>query len=141
MHSQTIGFILFCSLFAPCARAEFVIAGQKQAAPAGSPAGQGAPVAGSPDVGTQVATTSSETPHPARLQFMLAEGFGDQVPLRFAVRQIVPSAVNVTYGPGVDPDAAVDWRGGQGWNRVLLQAVRPLGLRLVMTYMAVEIRK
>jgi hypothetical protein len=53
----------------------------------------------------------------------------------------VPPAVKVTYGPGADPDALVDWRGGQGWNRVLFDAVKPLGLRLVMTHMAVEIRK
>jgi hypothetical protein len=56
-------------------------------------------------------------------------------------RQIVPRAVKVTYGPGADPEAAVDWKGGQGWNRVLFNAVRPLSLRLVMTHMAVEIRK
>ena len=40
-----------------------------------------------------------------------------------------------------DPAAPVDWKGGEGWNRVLCRAVHPLGLRLVMTYMAVQIRK
>ena len=87
--------------------------------------------------------TLAATSPAASLQprFKLAQGFGDQVPLSFAVRQIVPRAVRVTYGPGADPDALVDWKGGQGWNRVLFRAVHPLGLRLVMTYMAVQIRK
>ena len=73
--------------------------------------------------------------------FKIAAGFGDQIPLSFAVRQIVPSDVRVTYGPGADPNARVDWKGGAGWNRVLLDAVKPLGLHLVMTSLAVEIRK
>jgi hypothetical protein len=141
MRPQTIGLILSGLLFAPCARADFVVAGQKLAAPAGSSAAQASPGVGSPDVGGQASTVSTETPHPTRPQFMVAAGFGDQVPLRFAVRQIVPRAVKVTYGPGADPDAAVDWKGGQGWNWVLFHALKPLGLRLVMTNMAVEIRK
>jgi len=141
MRHQTIGFFLAGLLFAPCAQADFVVAGQKPAAPAGSPAAQATPGAGSSDVAGQHTTPATDMPHPARPQFMLAEGFGEQVPLRFAVRQIVPKAVKVTYGPGADPDAAVDWKGGQGWNWVLYRAVKPLGLRLVMTHMAVEIRK
>ncbi len=71
----------------------------------------------------------------------MAYGFGNHIPLAFAVRQIVPKAVKVTYGPGASPAALVSWKGGQTWNRVLLAAVRPLGLHLVMTHMAVEIRK
>jgi hypothetical protein len=141
MHYRTIGLILFGLLFAPCARADFVVAGQLPAAPSGFPSAKGAPGAGSPDVSGQGSTVSTETPHPAGPQFMAAQGFGDQVPLRFAVRQIVPKAVKVTYGAGADPDAVVDWKGGQGWNWVLFRAVKPLGLRLVMTHMAVEIRK
>ena len=88
-----------------------------------------------------VQTIPDNSPEPASRRFKLANGFGNRIPLSFAVRQIVPPAVKVTYGPGADPDALVDWNGGQGWNRVLLDAVKPLGLRLVMTHMAVEIRK
>ena len=73
-------------------------------------------------------------------RFKVALGFGDRVPLRFAVRQIVPKTVRVTYGRGVNPDALVDWRGGDRWNRVLSRAVAPLRFRLIMTYMAVDIR-
>jgi hypothetical protein len=79
--------------------------------------------------------------HPTPPRFEMAYGFGDQIRLSFAVRQIVPPTVKVTYGPGADPNALVGWKGGQTWNRVLLTAVKPLGLRLVFTHAAVEIRK
>ena len=61
----------------------------------------------------------------------LAQGFGDAVPLRFALRQIVPARATVRLAEGVDPDLPVDWRGGRRWDRVLADAVAPLGLRLV----------
>jgi hypothetical protein len=88
-----------------------------------------------------VQSSPDNSPDPASTRFKLAYGFGKRIPLSFAVRQIVPAAVKVTYGPGADSDALVDWKGGQAWSRVLLDAVKPLGLRLVMTHMAVEIRK
>jgi hypothetical protein len=85
--------------------------------------------------------TEEPANHAAPPRFKMVSGFGDQIPLSFAVRQIVPSTIHVTYGRGADPNALVDWRGGQAWNRTLLNAVRPLGLRLVITEIAVEIRK
>jgi hypothetical protein len=71
----------------------------------------------------------------------MAYGFGNQVPLGFACKQIVPPAVKVIYGPGANPGVLVTWKGGKTWNRVLHDAVAPLGLRLVMTHMVVEIKK
>ena len=71
----------------------------------------------------------------------IAPGFGDRVPLSFAVHQIVPATINVSYGAGVDPDALVDWRGGRSWRVVLADAVKPLGLRVVFAGTAIEIRK
>ena len=41
--------------------------------------------------------------HPTSTRFKIAYGFGHQVPLSFAVRQIVPPAITVTYRPGTDP--------------------------------------
>ena len=94
-----------------------------------------------PTLGPVTEAIPDNSSDPAPTRFKLAFGFGKRIPLSFAVRQIVPPAVKVTYGPGADPEALVDWRGGHGWNRVLRDAVKPLGLRLVMTHMAVEIRK
>lgn len=68
-----------------------------------------------------------------------AQGFGQQVPLAFAVRQIVPARIKVTFGPGVDRDAAVDWTGGRPWDEALRAAVRPLGLRVAVGWGTVSI--
>ena len=71
----------------------------------------------------------------------LAQGFGHQVPLTFAARQIVPAKVRVTFGPGVDPAALVNWAGGRPWDQALRAAVRPLRLRVVVGWMAVTITR
>jgi len=55
-------------------------------------------------------------------------GFGDQVPLSFAVRQIVPARFQVVFGESVNSDAPVGWKGGKPWRPTLSDAVRPLGL-------------
>ena len=136
MHRFVITFLVLVSLGAPAARADFVMAGSRPPAPIVQIAPVPASDSAAGDAPKAVDAAETEAP-----RFKVAEGFGDQVPLRFAVRQIVPPAVNVTYGPGAMPDALVDWKGGQGWSRVLFRAVHPLGLRLVMSYMAVQIRK
>jgi hypothetical protein len=100
-----------------------------------------APPAVSSTGGVARGQTEGEPVRPVVPTFKVAEGFGDKVPLSFAVRQIVPKAVKVSFGPGADPTAVVDWKGGRPWNQVLRDAVAPLGLRLVMTNMAVEIRR
>jgi hypothetical protein len=82
---------------------------------------------------------SAATPTPPR--FKMADGFGNQISLGFACRQIVPRAVKVVYGPGANPQQIVSWKGGDTWNHVLRDAVKPLGLHLVMSTMAVEIRQ
>lgn len=100
------------------------------------------PLAAMPASANQSHTAHAARPRQSRpSRFAVASGFGDEIPLSFAVRQIVPHAVKVTYGPGANPGAPVDWQGGAAWNQVLARAVRPLGLHLVMTWMAVEIRK
>jgi len=76
---------------------------------------------------------------PARPRFLLAQGFGHQVPVSFAVRQIVPHAIEVQFGPGVDRAAFVTWSGGRPWNRVLAAALRPLRLRMTTTTNSVMI--
>jgi hypothetical protein len=60
-----------------------------------------------------------------------AQGFGEGVPLAFAIRQIVPAGTRVTLAEGVAADTPVDWRGGRAWNRVLADATAAVGLRLL----------
>ena len=69
----------------------------------------------------------------------IANGFGRQVPLAFATRQIVPKGVKTTYGPEVDQAALVDWMGGGPWIGVLRTAVQRLGLHVSVHWMVVSI--
>jgi hypothetical protein len=57
-------------------------------------------------------------------------GFGDKVPLSFAVRQIVPARFQVAFGETVNREASVDWKGGKPWRPTLSDALRPLGLAI-----------
>ncbi len=127
-------------LFAHAAKADFVVTSPE---PPAAPQPQAAVVAPN-DASSPGASRSAEPVPNQREQdqprFKMAYGFGNEVPLSFACKQIVPPAVKVTYGPGADPQALVDWKDGDTWNHVLRNAVQPLGLHLVMTWMAVEIR-
>ena len=71
----------------------------------------------------------------ARIQprVVSATGFGRQIPLSFALRQIVPTSLQVSFAPEVDQDALVDWSGGRPWNQVIAAVVQPLHLRAVVT--------
>ena len=131
-----IGLQLAAIALAPAARADFTIVGSSP--PAAAPAAMDE----APEIpASQNAPRATAARHRTPPRVAMAQGFGDQIPLSFAVKQIVPLSVKVTYGPGTNPAALVDWKGGPAWDRVLLAAVRPLGLHLVMTGRAVEIRK
>lgn len=60
------------------------------------------------------------------------QGYGHDVSLQNAVSDIVPYGYKVNYGSGVDKSAHVDWKGGSSWDAVLQDAVRPLGLSVVL---------
>ena len=140
---RTIVMLAVTALWgATCARADFVVRNESgQASPTQQAPASAAPVGGNGagEGNEQTGLTPRRTPAAPGLK--MAYGFGDQVPLAFACRQIVPPAVRVTYGPGATPDQLVSWKGGDTWNHVLRDAVRPLGLRLLMTQTAVEIRR
>jgi hypothetical protein len=76
---------------------------------------------------------------PQSFRAPVAHGFGDHVPLSFAVRQIVPGNLHVTYANQVDPSALVNWQGGQPWNVVLVLTLRPLGYRVRVSTTTVHI--
>ena len=127
-------------LFAHAAKADFVVTSPEPPAARQSQATVVAPNNDSLPAATGSAELVPDQARPDRPRFKLAYGFGNAVRLSFACKQIVPPAVKVTFGPGADPHALVNWKGGDTWNHVLRSAVQPLGLHLVMTWMAVEIR-
>jgi hypothetical protein len=90
------------------------------------------PDASAPDASASAAPHPKPKRRPLKALVPPAEpalsGFGDQVPLSFAVRQIVPPHFQVAYADAVQQDAPVDWKGGEPWRATLADAVRPLGL-------------
>lgn len=56
------------------------------------------------------------------------EGFGQDIPLESAARQIVPSDYKIDYGSGVDSKTAITWSSAADWQSALAQAVAKKGL-------------
>ena len=78
-----------------------------------------------------------ETYAPPR--YSIAHGFGNGVPLSFAVKQIVPSMFRVIYRNGVDQNTTVAWSGGRPWNQALGTALRQHGLHMILVGRTVTI--
>jgi hypothetical protein len=127
MRGFNFGAALILMVASLPARAEFVLQGT--AAPV-------AP-AETANAGSRIASRAINLKPAPR--FPSVTGFGSQVPLGFAVRQIVPASVRVRYADGVDRDGLVDWSGGKPWNEILVRAVKPLGLHVQATPAAVLI--
>jgi len=116
--------------------------------PAGAPAGQALvtrppfvdPLAGMAENRTNTTASPRRASSPS-VSFTPARGFGTDVPLSFAARQIVPEGLRVQYGPGFETDALVSWVGGKPWNRALQEAIRPLGLRMTLAGRTVTITR
>ena len=73
-------------------------------------------------------TAPSERP-----RYRLATGFGHDVSLAFAVRQVIPPHVHIVFDQGVDRDVLVSWHGGRPWNEVIRTVVAPLGLHVTLS--------
>ncbi|MCW2318901.1 hypothetical protein M2322_004470 [Rhodoblastus acidophilus] len=67
-------------------------------------------------------------------------GFGAEVSLAFAIRQMVPDGYDVILQPPVDPEARVDWQGGKSWKQALADAVKPLRLAVAIQDKIITIR-
>jgi hypothetical protein len=55
-------------------------------------------------------------------------GFGNQVPLVMALREIVPASYQFAYATGLPLGTLVSWKGGRSWQAVLQDVLSPLGL-------------
>ncbi|WP_435640657.1 TcpQ domain-containing protein [Micavibrio aeruginosavorus] len=81
-----------------------------------------------------VVTKSAQSPAPTHpvsapvSHHANAEGFGRDLPLVLAMRQIVPVGYGYTFDPSVDQGQRVDWDGGAPWPTVLENAVAAYGL-------------
>ena len=130
----------------PVTPVDFHLAGQPaRVTGLGSTTPPGAPITLAPPTTTEGSSETDsgnagddQAAH-TKARFFIAHGFGRGVPLSFAVRQVVPARVRVSFGPGVDSTRTVTWQGGKPWDDVLRAAVAPLGFHLVMSHMAVKI--
>ena len=68
-----------------------------------------------------------------RPHFRMVNGFGHEVPLSFAVRQVVPAHVKIIYDDGVDRAALVSWQGGRPWNDVIRTTAKTIGLHVTLS--------
>jgi hypothetical protein len=61
--------------------------------------------------------------------FNPVEGFGSDMPLALALRQVAPPNYAFAFGNGVNPGYRVTWNGGKPWNEVVTEMVQPLNFR------------
>ena len=59
----------------------------------------------------------------------VAEGFGSDIPLAYALRQIVPPQFAFSFAPTVNAGVRVSWEGGKPWPHVMDAMLAPLGLQ------------
>ncbi|MCC6597870.1 MAG: TcpQ domain-containing protein [Alphaproteobacteria bacterium] len=57
------------------------------------------------------------------------EGFGTDIPLALALREVVPPEYAYAFGDGVNPGYRISWNGGKNWLEVVREMVAPLSLR------------
>ncbi len=85
------------------------------------------------------APLASSTPSPSSSAYENAEGFGSDIPLALAMRQIVPAQFAYVFSGNVDQGTRVTWNGGKPWNDVLADAIRPQGLDLSVSGQTVRV--
>lgn len=98
------------------------------------------PVA-APQPVTRPAPVKQAMPAPAApMTFDDVVGFGSDMPLALALRQVVPPEFSFAFGDGVNPGYRVSWNGGKPWNEVVSEMIEPLNLRATITAKTVHIQ-
>ncbi|PCJ99016.1 MAG: hypothetical protein COA45_06110 [Zetaproteobacteria bacterium] len=72
--------------------------------------------------------------------FDVIEGFGTDMALALALRQIVPAQYAFSFGKGINPGEVISWTGGQPWNSVLEAALAPLNVTFKLEGKTILIR-
>lgn len=73
----------------------------------------------------------SPFPHRSRT-YETVEGFGRDLPLSLALRQIAPPEYSFRFD-GVDPQETVSWEGGKPWNEVVMDMLDPIRAEMAVT--------
>ncbi len=80
------------------------------------------------------------TQEKAKSDFFIIEGFGSDLPLALALRQIVPPKYGFAFGDNVNPGYRVSWTGGKPWNIVVQDMIAPLQLHLQVNESNISIK-
>lgn len=83
--------------------------------------------------------TPAPTPAPAVASGPVVEGFGKDIPLAIALRDIVPAKYAYSFSPSNIAGSKISWRGGKQWQDVLKDALTPRGLDVSITENAIVI--
>ena len=74
--------------------------------------------------------TSAKTPEAASTgDYSEIVGFGRELPLAFALSQVVPANYSYAFSQSIDTGAIVSWEGGKPWNMVLKDMLAKAGLK------------
>ena len=87
---------------------------------------------------TPVATAPA-APAPAPVADDVIEGFGKDIPLAIALRDIAPPKYAYSFSPNDIAGTKISWRGGKPWQDVLKDAIAPHGLNMSITENAIVI--
>lgn len=68
-------------------------------------------------------------------------GFGKDIPLVLAMRQVIPAEYAFIFDPGIDLSMRVNWNGGRPWQTVLEDMIGEAGLGLVISQKKVWVRE
>ncbi len=131
---------LLCSGISPglcLADFQYVPQGSQQAGPAPVVTSSTPPAPGPTSVPVHhrhhVTTAATRKPLPEGVPLApgkgdVIAGFGSQVPLVMALREIVPASYQFAYGQNLGLGRLVDWKGGKPWHDVLNDVLTPLNL-------------
>lgn len=100
-----------------------------ESAPAPLPVPEPAPAPAAPTPKPMPAPVAVTTP----VADDVVEGFGKDIPLAIALRDIAPTKYAYSFSPSDVAGAKISWRGGKPWQDVLKDALTPLDLDMAIT--------
>ena len=113
-----------------------------------SPDLQEAPAAASQEIRSEIAEKPPESapvrqpaPTTVDLDMSPVQGFGKDIPLAIALRQIAPAQYAYRFEDGVSAGQKVSWQGGKPWPHVLSDMLAASGLQVVIVGNVISVQQ
>lgn len=94
------------------------------------------PVPGEMPMSSIMPSTTIPPQNPA-----MVEGFGKDIPLAVALRQVVPPIYTVAFDSGIDQGKPVSWNGGNTWDAVVSDMLRSRKLHATISANVITVSK